>query len=73
MSNDTIIEKANGKCSIPNNKNTKCDCVVEKFENNNENGKNNLNIQSYTNILLYVLKFALITFFIYLVFSYFQK
>jgi hypothetical protein len=72
MSNDTKIIKATDKCSIPNN-NTKCDCVVEKFENNNENKNNNLNIKSYTNVLLYVLKFALITFFIYLVFSFFQK
>ena len=71
MSNDTKIIKANDKCSVPNNNNTKCDCVVEKFENNN--GNNNIYIQSYTNVLLYVLKFALITFFIYLVFSYFQK
>ena len=51
MSNDTKIIKATDKCSIPNN-NTKCDCVVEKFENNNGNKNNNLIIQSYTNVLL---------------------
>jgi hypothetical protein len=68
MSNNTKIIRANDKCTIPNN-NTKCDCVVEKFESNNEKSF----IKLYTPTFMYILKFTLITLFIYLVFSYFQK
>jgi len=70
MMKDTKIIKANdsknGKCSGPNmDKNAKCDCAIEKFENNNSSD------YLSTNYFSWILKFALITLFIYLVFRLF--
>jgi len=78
MSNETKIIKANGKCNQLNNKNknkdANCDCAIENFENNNTIKKHTLFGISYeNNIFIYLLKFALITFFIYLVFSTLQN
>ena len=62
MSNETKIIKANGK--IPNKNNTKCNCNVEKFENI---GSKKSFYDSYSSIIFYVLKFSLITLFLYLI------
>jgi hypothetical protein len=72
MTKDTKIIKANdpnnGKCAGPNlKKDTKCDCAIEKFENKNYSD------YFSTNYFSWILKFALITLFIYLVFTLFSK
>jgi hypothetical protein len=69
MSNETRIIRSNGKCTPPNNNNANCDCAIEKFENNNDNKNSIFGVSNQNNIFIYLLKFGLITFFIYLVFS----
>jgi len=77
MSNETKIIKATGKCNPINNKNknANCDCAIENFENNTNDTNNNtlFGVSYKNNIIIYLLKFALITFFIYLVFSTLQN
>jgi hypothetical protein len=60
---DTIIEKANGKCSI--NFNNNCNCNVEKFQN-----KSNM-YGILIDYIKYIIWFLLITVIIYKLLSIF--